>query len=1460
MNIKYKKIIFPVITILLLTFLGIYKFLLPNFIETENITQIILNSVNDGYKISMDELDTSLSWDFAFEAKMKKFNLSKDTKKLLNVTDVKIKVPLIFLLFKKIDYAKIYANDIQAVIKRDNDGFINIQKAFKVNSSKQNISGLKLYAQRYNIAYQDYNTPKVLLKGKNLALEDAKNFKLRFNGDAIWDDGYKTNIDLKFKARKPFNISNLKIQSHINNFDLKRIEPYILSFTPKIKNISGKLDGYIYFDTYTNKVIGNNFNINLKSNNLNIATNKFQNYITILNKSEIQSQGKYSDKRVIFEELKLNSPDYNIFLKGNIKDLNKKNKDLNLQLKVENSLLSKLSALIPKDLNIKNDALNKGIKHKVNGYINCDLKITGKHTLPEYYGTIDIKNLAFNEDLSSSKSSGTITFDKRTLDINFDILDKNAKKLTIIGQSKILIDRFVDLKINAYNYDLSNAHSKILIFGDILNFKVGALSKMKLTGKINSKLKIRGPTKLANTNGYIDVIEAKIQHSDFDGYIKAINQNLKFNNREIIFKDFKSIKDGSEVITNGCIDFEDKIDINLKIKKSNLAYGLKFLKNSKQLQKTAEKLEFIESLGGYAGINVNIKGNKNDLKTNGKIHLQESQLYLKGFHIPYSSVTGNIYFDDKDCIFKNLAIKMLNSNISLTGNVKDNHTNIQLASDTFDLGSIWTLIKKSKNLQQIYSKLSKIENIEGKSAAILNLSGAIKDTNIFDFIEANIKNAIIKLKNLPTPIYVNDGKFRANKTNFIANNLIIKTIGTKGIVDGSIREINGKDKYDITINFQNLDKNSLNSIKAFNICPGFSNLGKFSGTASGFVKIQDKLSGRVIFNKLSAHYLPLDVPMSIRSGELLIQNNNFNLRNIDLNVGKSNFMLQGDFDKHLLGNLDINGTLLAEDSDKYLNKLFKYPFNIKKSTPIRLYMTKKSPNSTNIAAGIFLDKNNIISYRGASFGDKTSINLIGGQLQKIGNQYNLNNFGMKKYNSDISPQKAFSEIIDDKNVFKLSGNIHSDLSKGKLKFVSKEFLDINILNSILDIQNTSKMFDKGQFKANLVLDGDFKMPKILGSLNIKDTIIPSAKAKINNMNLQFDKHSISVKNTDLELADSKFNIEAVIENILEKPFVVKSLKINSPYINIDEMLNMTKNHKTQTRGTLPFFVIKKGVLKSEKLIINNLINKNAIINFTFTPDWITTLDSFDFDTAGGKVSGSGKIDTTTSCIDTYLRFKNIKANAAATTLLQLPNEIYGVLSGEAKFSTKGISKKELVKNANGEVNFQINSGRLVRLGSLEYLLRAAEVIKSGVTGLCINNVVTLLNPKNTGHFDTINLDGSVKDGVFYTDNLISRGKNLSLYIAGSIDMSTNYSDITILGRVSKAVTGFLGPVGNFSISKVVHSIPGMGGSDNTLASIMPNLSKIPGIDFNDEQYRRFVVNIEGDLYNSKSVRKFRWVD
>ena len=337
------------------------------------------------------------------------------------------------------------------------------------------------------------------------------------------------------------------------------------------------------------------------------------------------------------------------------------------------------------------------------------------------------------------------------------------------------------------------------------------------------------------------------------------------------------------------------------------------------------------------------------------------------------------------------------------------------------------------------------------------------------------------------------------------------------------------------------------------------------------------------------------------------------------------------------------------------------------------------------------------------------------------------------------------------------------------------------------------------------------------------------------------------------------------------PLLIKDINITSDYLNVDKIAAVFNANRTTVKTDseetkLPYFIIKGGKLNAKELILRDLITSDVTADITFTPDKLLSVSDILMKAAGGVGTGNIYYNTESTDLSLNLNAKNMQANALATTILRLPGEVYGTLNGEGQFYTKGRNSEEMISNTNGYADFKVDDGHLVRLGSLEYLLRASNILQSGIGGFNVNNIIDIVAPQKTGYFDHLDGKCEIKDGILTTDEITSSGQNLSLFISGNYDMLTNDSNIKVLGKLSKKVSGLLGPIGSVTINQFIDYVPGFGflpgrSEEKGLLDSIPGLSRIPilGLDGKDK-YRQFLVDINGNLYDKSSVKSFKWLE
>ena len=166
-------------------------------------------------------------------------------------------------------------------------------------------------------------------------------------------------------------------------------------------------------------------------------------------------------------------------------------------------------------------------------------------------------------------------------------------------------------------------------------------------------------------------------------------------------------------------------------------------------------------------------------------------------------------------------------------------------------------------------------------------------------------------------------------------------------------------------------------------------------------------------------------------------------------------------------------------------------------------------------------------------------------------------------------------------------------------------------------------------------------------------------------------------------------------------------------------------------------------------------------------------------------------------------------------------------------------------------------GKMPKLGSLEYLLKAANLVTGGITGVSVNGIIDLITPLKTGNFSQISGDIKVENGVANDINVYSQGKELNMYMTGNYNLSTLVADMEVYGSLSKNFSTLLGRIGNASLNRLLNRIPGININDINPESTS-NINKIP--NFNKENaVRVFKADIFGDINGSNYVKSFKWI-
>ena len=344
-----------------------------------------------------------------------------------------------------------------------------------------------------------------------------------------------------------------------------------------------------------------------------------------------------------------------------------------------------------------------------------------------------------------------------------------------------------------------------------------------------------------------------------------------------------------------------------------------------------------------------------------------------------------------------------------------------------------------------------------------------------------------------------------------------------------------------------------------------------------------------------------------------------------------------------------------------------------------------------------------------------------------------------------------------------------------------------------------------------------------------------------------------------------------MKNQLIPPYTVNNLKIKLADLNVNKITDTlrdieaeaTRNQNISSSTNIQPFdisqvIIHKAFIEADKIQVRNINAKNFTTNLSLNKEGLADVKDFKFNIAEGTVTGNFKHNLNSHKTDLDITLNNANALIMSEALFDLKGQVYGSVDGGFKLHCTGDSQEDCFKTLSGDGIFKIADGKMPKLGSLEYLLKAGNLLKGGFTGLSINSLIDLITPLKTGDFDSIYGDIHLKDGIANNINIYSDGHDLNMYMTGSYNLLTSIADMKIYGSLTKNITTVFGKIKNASLNTLFNTIPGINDATEKLL-LQEDIGKIPNIKDATNIYRIFAVDINGDINGTNYVKSFRWV-
>lgn len=1384
----------------------------------------------------------------------------------LEIKQPKINIKILPLLTGKLHINSVSANTINANFVAKDKLYLGNYEIPKIDFNKLEFDPKKLKINNLNI--KEYNI--TLLENGRLNRLEGKHFRYKNNRNQILllsKSKLNSNCTLDFDLNLPKTNKQNKSKCNIlvKNLDLRKFSPIVTSYFKEIKSTNGIINITSKKDKMNISVEGLNVIYNDDSYSI-----KFPKLVTVKSNFHIYNNTLDVKSSIVKADgIKAGA-------NGKIKNIFSSTPKFDLKTNIEHIDLRKGALMLPNIIteDISTPALKK---HAFYGDMTGNMEIKGNFPNPDIIGAVAVRNGMMIKPIKYSKGKANIDikFIGQKLLLDVDVPVNNNEWVKVNGDIAIYGDKFAHLDIKSSNsVDLETAEFVLNPLHEIFKFEIGPVPIMDIKGRGGANLKIVGTKKDPHAWGSFKFNNTDARFLEVNNLVlKNAKGHLDFTDRMAYFINETGKVNGKPATIEGTCSLFGDFDFNVTAKNQKLSDLIIILTTSPMLNSMKTMVPPIKNSVGNADFLLNLKGEKvlhiADLKINenvitkGSIKLLGNAFSYEGLNI--KDMKGLINFYKTDCNVDLKGKLSANSNITLQGNLKDNIADIKLSTPKIIVNEL--NIKELKFLDNLAIKLNakykgRIDKIAisgiDTQINILKNNSPVRNCKVSSG-QITLRNSNLKIDNLRGFMKQNPFFINANLKNIGKDELNLK----KANINGEFR-------------CKDFDLTALNALKSIDMFPKElkTQLDRITITKGvtdiRFLAKNNNLHSNLNLNNVNFTYTieegekkeKVDIPVKLINGQIILKNNSITLHKLNCIIDEMPILIFGNINniyKNPKYSIYINSKLVQKVFTKYWNAYNIYPIKVNGDivSTVRLSGDK---HHTHINSETRMEENSEIYYMGANIGDVANPITLKVDTDLYGQDFiKLNKFSYNRIISSQNNKENELPLLNISGEIKKKGNVYHYKD---LVIKSENPADANLFNIIFK----KPTIKQGTFVSDLKINGNSNSPKILGKFNLANVEMPYLNTSIKELNLEFKPNTIHVLSKG-EILSNYIMGSAELNNVLAPPYTVNNAYIYINNLDINHVMSQIKqlelkgissaiatDKDVQTINSLNLLKIKSAKIRAGQILIKNISASNLEATCGFADKKIT-IDSFNFNMASGIISGNLKFNLKNNYMNLNLSANKVNANSLTTALFDLPNQIFGDLTGQVEISCDTTNEKTQYKTFSGKGQFNVSNGKMPKLGSLEYLLKAGNLLRGGITSISMNSIIDIVTPLKTGEFSSIHGHFNIKNGIAKTVEIHSHGKNLNLYITGTYNFIDSIANMNVYGQISRKVSTVLGAAGNLSLNTLFNKIPGV-----STSQFINDLNKIPGIDLSNKSTRKFVVEILGDINGEDFVKSFRWLN
>lgn len=1414
--------------------------------------------------------------------------INSDGSEALGIDAPALHIKLLPFVFNRVVVDNVSANSLMLNTSLGKDGKFRIGNYVipEVEQKDINLNITGVNVNSYSVSFKDLAREKTFqYNGVNFNLAEFSNHRIKFSTKSTLTIGKKSSkIDVNINSKLPLNKideNHLSINADVENLDLSDFSVYARYFTNnEIQNLQGIIN--IHAATSETKDGHKNIISNLKTENL--AIEKADKFASIYSPNPLNITSNIStiNNGLRINDMQIKSKNIDVAVKGDIKKLTSKTPDISdMIIDIKKSRTEAFIPLMPGEENLVPEVdLYTLKKHPFYGNIEGQLKLNGNAITPDVYGSISVSDGYLEHPIKTAPKGADIKLDFNKDKMMLDVLVPTTKieKVFVTGDIGLYGEKLADLSIKStQNVDLKTAQVVLNPLHRILKFLIGPVPVMDIKGIGNIDLRVTGNKKKPHAFGQFNFRNATVSFLDIHNMeVKNGAGFLKFNDVDTYFENTSGILNGEGIKITGTCNLYGELDFKADTKNQDLGALLNIIKTSPMLKDIQPMIAPIKTANGPVNFHLNLTGKVPDVNemvfnknifAKGYIELLSANIVPAGMSKPLTKISGLLNFDNTNVDMK-LSSFINHSKIDVNGKLDDKKADLKIHSEKFRAGDAFVLLDDFIKLpfrddfSTIYTKFD------------ANYLGPVDK---IDLDKVNLNGKIYSNKGAKSIVIVSDGNYSVKNGSIRVSPLS----GTFNMVPYRLHfsldnafnknpKVNGN-FYMKGFNFSTLSELKDEDIIPDNIKKELSNITNITGTVDVTANAKNN-SIRMYTNPhdVSFIYQPARMHIKLNSGNLSLNGATLYLNKINSYVGEMPVLIDGKvsniFKKPNM-DLYINAKPTQEFFDQFFNNRTLYPLKLKGDM---LFSAKINGFIDNIHSKINMEvaEDSSLYYMGATLGGTDRVVKIYLDSILTPLRFKINDF---KYSNLIKSQNNKSFEME---MLKASGAVKM-IDENTVVFENMKIKTENPTDAkIFNILFRKPFMKQGLFSTDLTLNGNIKAPKVRGFVDVTSIDVPFYDSTINDIHLDFTASDILFRSRGVVLTND-IMFFARMKNDLTPPYILKNVKLELADLNVNQILKMIRDleldyqrnsqvgkaalaSNTAESIDMSQFRIQDAKIIADTIRVKNINAEDFAASLTLDENMLLDVDKFKFKLANGNVHGNMQYNLLSNLLNLSLNLQDADALIMSEALFDLKGQVYGNMTGNINLSCDGKSQETCTQTLSGDGRFAIKEGKMPKLGSLEYLLKAGNLLTGGITGLSINGIIDLITPLKTGNFDDIYGNILFNNGIIHDINIYSSSRDLNMYLTGNYNIMSAVASMKIYGNLSRNMSTVFGKIKNASLNTLLNTIPFMNKTEID-DEMRQELEKIPNTKVGSNESRIFAVEVEGDINGTAYVKSFKWV-